>query len=170
MSLLRFLLIVAAFVSFWAAPLACAEEEIRFSIITERPESKLAEKMEVRLRLRNEGKAPVVVNTRFKLGTPQGKPDQREVALEAVSGPGDKVPLKFSDYETGLPKSDDFKLLAPGEEITSERAWDLKALFDFKAPGAYRVRATYQNTFGKELGLEVFRGKLPAELEIQLTE
>ena len=136
----------------------------------EKPEYKLSDKIEVGFKLENKGKEPVYVNKRFKLGPAKAAPDQRELILEVKAVDGSAIEMKNLDYETGLPKSDYFQLLQPGQEASSERRWDLKDLAKIEKPGTYEITAAYQNTFGKELGLDVFRERVTASAKVKVME
>lgn len=112
--------------------------------------------------LKNAGKQPVWVNTRFYLSSQSVPAEDREVFLILTSPSGKELPCTFT-YPTGFPKSDYFKLLQPGEEAASEHPRDLRGFFELKEAGAYTVRAVYQNVFGAELGLETFKGTLESK-------
>ena len=112
--------------------------------------------------LKNAGKQPVWVNTRFYLSSQSAPDDDRDVSLILTSPSGKEIPCTFS-YPTGFPKSDYFKLLQPGEEAASEHPRDLRGFFDLKEAGTYTVRAVYQNVFGAELGLDAAKGPLRSE-------
>ena len=141
---------------------------LQFELILEKQEYKLSEPIEIGFRLRNSGKEPVVVNKRFKLGSEKAAPQQKEVVLAVRSGDGSPVEMKNLDYETGFPKSEYFELLENGEEAVSERTWNLKDLAKIEKPGTYEVTAAYQNVFGKELGLDVFREKVAASAQVKV--
>ncbi len=112
--------------------------------------------------LKNAGKQPAWVNTRFYLSSQSVPDEDREVFLILTSPSGKELPCTFT-YPTGLPKSDYFKLLQPGEEAASEQPRDLRGFFELKEAGAYTVRAVYHNLFGSELGLDAVKGPLHAE-------
>ncbi len=147
-----------------------AAEELTFSLVFEKQEHKPSEPIEVRFKLQNRGKKTLTVNTRFKLGSPQAAPDQREVFLEARSPSGAVLPAKFPDGETGLPKSEYFQLLEPGAEAISERKWDVRDYFDFKEPGAYTLTATYENVFGKEIGIDAVKERYTTQTTLKIVE
>lgn len=107
--------------------------------------------------LKNTGKQPVWVNTRFYLSAQSVPDEDREVFLILTSPSGKELPCIFS-YPTGLPKSGYFTRLEPGQEAASEHPRDLRGFFELKDAGAYTVRAVYQNVFGVELGLDAFKG------------
>lgn len=146
------------------------KDEVALGIVLDKPEYKMSDKIEIGFKLVNQGKEPVYVNKRFKLGSAKAAPDQRELIIELKSLEGNPAKVKELDYETGLPKSDYFQLLQPGQEAASERKWDLKDLATIEKPGTYEVTATYQNAFGKELGLDVFREKATASAKVKVTE
>ena len=144
--------------------------KVSLSVGLEKPEYKLSDKIEIEFKLVNKGKEPVYVNKRFKLGSAKAAPDQRELIVELKSAEGNPLQMKQMDYDTGLPKSDYFQLLQPGEEASAERKWDLKDLATIEKPGTYEITATYQNAFGKELGLDVFGEKVTASAKVKVTE
>ena len=113
--------------------------------------------------LKNTGKGPAWVNTRFYLSAQSAPQDDRDVYVILTAPSGNDIPCTFS-YPTGLPKSDYFKSLEPGQEAASESPRDLHGFFgELKEPGTYTVRAVYHNVFGAELGLDVFKGTLKSE-------
>ncbi len=112
--------------------------------------------------LQNTGQSSVWVNSRFYLNSQTVPKDDREIYLAVTAPSGAEVPCTFS-YPTGLPKSDDFKLLEPGQEVASEQPRDLRGFFDLKESGTYTVRAVYQNVFGDELGLDTVKGPLESK-------
>ena len=151
--------------------LAVAEPaDLVFSLVLEKEAYRLSDEIRIGFKLENRSKKPLYVNKRFKLGSFKADPDQREVVLEVKSVEAGPVEMKPVDYPTGLPKSEYFERLQPGQEAVSERDWDLKSLAKIERPGAYELTATYQNVFGKELGLEVFRRKLTTRVLIQVSE
>lgn len=110
--------------------------------------------------LKNTGKGPAWVNTRFYLSAQSAPEDDRDVYVILTAPSGKDIPCTFS-YPTGLPKSDYFKSLEPGQEAASESPRDLHGFFgELKEPGTYTVRAVYHNVFGAELGLDTFKGTL----------
>ena len=153
-----------------AAAKAKAKENVALEIVLEKPEAKLSEEIKTGFKLVNKGSEPVWVNQRFKLGTAKAVPEQREVILEVKAEDGTPVEMKSTDYVSGLPKSDYFKLLKPGEEASTERKWNLKDLAKIEKPGTYEITAIYENSFGKELGLDVFKGKSAASVKVKVVE
>ena len=145
------------------------KESVTLAIVLEKPEYALSGKIEIGFKLVNQGKEPLYVNKRFKLGSVQAAPGQRELILEVKAADGTPMEMKNLDYETGLPKSDYFELLQPGQEAAGERKWDLKDLMKLEKPGTYEITAVYQNTYGKELGLEVFQEKVAAAAKVKVT-
>lgn len=136
-----------------------ASSTLEFSIAFDKSEYKPDEPVNVSFKLENKGNTPVYINKRFYLGS-EGMPRAgKDVFLIVTSPSGKKLPCKFS-YETGIPKSDYFELLAPGKKAASEWKRDLRGYFDFKEPGVYKVVAVYQNIFGKEIGLDAFGERL----------
>ena len=123
----------------------------------------------ITLTLKNESKGAVYVNKRFFIGSESVPKQKRDVCFLVTSPFGEKL-TSPGNYEAGLPKSDDFVLLGPGKEVKSETPRNLKGFFDFNEPGTYTIVAVYQNFFGPEIGLDVFRDPLtsqPVSLTIQ---
>ena len=149
---------------------AAPSGDLTFRVVPEQAEYTRAGPIEVRFQLENHGTAPVYVNTRFKLGPPAAAKAQREVWLAARAPSGQPLKSTYPDVPTGFPKSQSFERLAPGGKVLSERAVDLKTYFDFPAPGTYRLVATYENVFGRELGLDAVRTKRTAEVLLTLVE
>jgi hypothetical protein len=135
---------------------------IVFTAILDKSEYVSDEPVDIIFILRNQGKNPVYVNKRFFLSSEAALKNQKEVYATITSPSGKNLSFK-SPYETGYPKIDYFVLLEPGQEVQSEYPRNLRGNFEFTEPGTYTVTAVYQNTFGRELGLDVFGGKLTAE-------
>ncbi|HNW38913.1 MAG TPA: hypothetical protein PL125_05425 [Candidatus Omnitrophota bacterium] len=156
--------IIAAFVLVLVlnSSVFCADAQLKFSLILEKTEYAPDEPVKVIFTLKNLGATAVVVNQRFYISSQKVPGNQREVYFELTSPSGGKLPCQHF-YETGYPKTDYFKLLAPGEEAKSEYPRDLKAYFDILEPGTYTAEAVYQNVFGAEIGLDVFSGQLVSE-------
>jgi hypothetical protein len=112
--------------------------------------------------LKNTGKQPVWVNTRFYLSSKTVPPDDREVYLTMTAPSGKELECTFT-YPTGFPKTDYFKLLEPGQEVSAESPRNLRSFFTVEEAGAYRVTATYHNVFGAELGLDAAEGPSTAK-------
>jgi hypothetical protein len=148
---------------------ASARPEIRLELLIEKRSYKMSEPIEMKFKLVNVGKKPIWINTRMKSGTPSADPRQREVWVEMEGPDGKSVASKIRDWPTGLPKSESFQLLQPGQSFVHEKAWDLRDIFEIDRPGTYRIRATYHNVFGKELGLDVFQGPIQADAKIEVT-
>lgn len=113
--------------------------------------------------LKNVSKDPIYVNKRFHIGSPESPKEDKEMSLAVTSPKGEELPYKPSAYKLGLPKSDYFVLLNPGEDVTSDRKKNLKGYFEMKEPGEYKVTATYQNVYGSEIGLDTFREKIESK-------
>lgn len=129
---------------------------VRFSIAFDKNEYKKTDSMPVTLTLENNGKKPVYINKRFHVGKEDRPKEKREVYFIVISPSGEKLSPRDRSYETGLPKTDYFELLKPGEKIVSERKPSIKGYFDIKDPGTYKITAVYQNVYGREIGIEAF--------------
>ena len=140
-------------------PVFCAEAQLKFSLILEKAEYSTDEPINVVFSLKNLGVGPVMVNQRFYISDQKAAENQKEVYFDLISPTGAKLPCKYF-YETGYPKTEYFKLLAPNEEVKSEYPRNLKGYFEMVEPGTYTVTAVYQNVFGAEIGLDTFAGQL----------
>jgi len=149
-------------------PQSAPAEDLKFSVLVEKTEYKLSDPIEVSFQLENKGAKPVYVNKRFKVSSKNAPREQREVFLEAYDPSGKELESKYMDYKTGLPKSEYLELLQSNQKIASESKLDLKNHFDFKEPGTYRIVATYENTFGPELGLDTFQEKRLSEVTLKI--
>ena len=139
---------------------ALSQHDVEFTISCEKAEDlKAQDPIKITFKLKNTGNAPVYVNKRFFLGPEEGLINDREVFLSVTSPSGQKLPYKFS-YKTGFPKTDYFALLKPGEEAVSEYPRNINGSFEFNEPGEYKITATYQNVYGKEIGIETFTDKI----------
>lgn len=138
-----------------------AQSDIVFTATLDKTEYAAEEPVNFTFVLKNTGKSPVYVNKRFYFGSEEAPKNQKEVYATITAPSGEKLPYKFP-YEAGYPKTDYFTLLEPGQEVKAEYPRNLRGNFEFKEEGAYTVTAVYQNTFGRELGLDVFGGKLTA--------
>jgi len=140
-----------------------AAEDVRLILSFEKEEFKQDEPINAEFILKNTGKGPVYVNKRFQVGSKDFPKKDREIYMKVISPKGEEVPYKASPYEMGLPKSDYFVLLGPGEEASIDRKRNIKGYFDFKEPGEYKITATYENAYGAEIGLDAVKGKIESE-------
>ena len=141
---------------------------LELSVFFDKNEYKPGEAIYINFKLKNTSNKPIYVNKRFFVNSESSEPEDKEVFLQITGPSGEKLPCKAS-YDTGFPKTDYFVLLEPKEEVTSERKKNLKAYFDLKAPGEYSVIAIYQNIYGEEIGVDVFKDKItskPATIKI----
>lgn len=151
------------FLLFFAQVCFAKTANLKFSVLLDKSEYKGQEPMNITFKLENKGKESVWVNKRFYLSSESVTRNYRgEVTLKVTSPSGKEVPCKFA-YETGFPKSDYFELLETGKEVVSEYPRNLMGYFDFKEPGVYQVVGIYENIFGKEIGLDVFEGKVTSQ-------
>lgn len=141
---------------------AAADDSIKFKTTFDKSEYGPDDAINVTFILKNDGGDPVYVNKRFYIGSETAPEDQKDVYFILTSPSGKKLSCTHT-YETGYPKSDYFELLEPGKEVKSEYPRNLRGFFVFEEDGTYRAEAVYQNVFGKELGLKVFKDKLIAE-------
>lgn len=143
-------------------PSFCASAQLKFSLILEKAQYSSDEPINVVLSLKNLGVDSVMVNQRFYISAQQAAKNQKEVYFDLVSPTGAKLICK-NFYETGYPKTEYFKLLAPGEEVKSEYPRNLRGFFEITEPGTYTLVAVYQNVFGSEIGLDTFKEQLVSE-------
>ena len=155
-------LLTAAFILFLPTSYANAKNDLELSANFDKNEYKTSDGISIQLLLKNAGKTPVYVNKRFFMNAEEASSENRDVYLIVESPSGEKLPCKVS-YETGLPRTADFVLLAPGEEAKPERDKNIKYFFDFSKPGDYKVTAVYQNIRGQEIGVDTFKGKLTSK-------
>lgn len=139
-----------------------ASDDLKFSLVLDKSEYKPDEPVNLSFKIENKGDKPVYVNKRFYLGSDKMPKESREIVLSVISPSKENFPCRYS-YETGLPKSDDFILLAAGGEVVSEYKRDLRVYFDFAASGVYRLTGVYQNVCGSEIGLDVHKEKIVSE-------
>jgi len=138
------------------------QSDIVFTATLDKAEYTAEEPINLVFALKNQSKNPVYVNKRFYFGSEEAPRNQKEVYVTITAPSGEKLPYKFP-YETGYPKTDYFTLLEPAQEVKADYPRNLRGNFEFKEEGTYTVTSVYQNTFGRELGLDVFQGKLTAE-------
>lgn len=139
--------------------IAVQDKGARLTIVSDKEEYKKDEPISIDFRIKNVGKKEMYINKRFYI-IPEDDPKKNgEVYFSVTSPTGEKLPCKVS-YETGLPKTDYFTPIKPGEEITMERKPSINYFFDFTAPGVYKIEATYQNRYGEEIGIDAFKGKV----------
>jgi len=163
-----YILIVILFFSFFRCSDAIAVKGLKFSVYFDKTEYKKTDPININFKLENKGKTDIYVNKRFYINSKDAPREQREVYLLVTSPSGEKLPCKIS-HETGLPKTDYFVLLKPGEEVSLERKRNIKYYFDFNTPGKYKIIAVYQNIYGKEIGIDAFKDKIesnPVTIEI----
>lgn len=138
---------------------SCASAKLQFSVILDKTEYLADEPVNATLLLKNTGDLSVMVNKRFYISAQEADKNQKDVYFILTSPSGENLPCKYF-YETGYPKTEYFKLLAPGEEVKSENPRNLKGFFEIKEPGVYQLSAIYENVFGAEIGLDTFKDKL----------
>ncbi len=154
---------VLVFLFLFSQPCLVKAAELKFSTVLDKAEYKGQEPINATFELENKGKESVLVNKRFYIYS--GSLDKQyhgEVILKVISPSGKEVSCKAS-YETGLPKSDYFELLQANKKVVSEYPRNLRGYFSFEEPGIYKVETLYQNVFGKEIGLDVFKDKLASK-------
>ncbi len=150
--------------------LMAAAKGVDFIISTDKEEYKKNDSITIDFKLKNNTPKPVYINKRFNVNSEESPPKQREVSMAVISPSGEKLPFTRS-YETGLPKSDYFVLLSPGEEAGLDRPRNLRAYFEIKETGVYKITATYQNACGDEIGLDTFKDKATSNtVSIKITE
>lgn len=159
---LRLFLFLTLFFLF-ACGSAAAEKGMQLSIVLDKEEYGKSDPISMNFKLKNTGKEPVYINKRFQIASKDSPKEDREVYLTVISPKGDELPYKASPYKTGLPKSDYFVLLNAGEETTSEHKMNLKGFFELNEAGEYKIIATYQNVYGKEIGLDTFKEEIKSK-------
>jgi len=149
---------------------AAAEKGLELSISLDKSEYKKNEPININFKLENKTKKPIYANKRFYINSEESAAGQREIYLSVTSPSGEKLPCKIS-YETGMPKSDYFALLNPGEEVSAEYNRNIAYYFDFTQPGTYAITAVYQNIYGGEIGIDAFKEKIISKpLKIKIVE
>jgi hypothetical protein len=136
--------------------------DIEFTISLEKPEIteyKTQDPVKLIFKLKNTGSSSIYINKRFFLGPEESSAADREVYLSVISPSAQKLPYKFP-YKTGLPKSDYFVLLKPGEEALSENPRNINGTFEFSETGEYKITAAYKNIYGAEIGIDAFKGQV----------
>ncbi len=136
-----------------------AKKDVEFTISCDKDEYKKTDPVMIDLKLKNRSKKPIYVNKRFYVGPEDSPKKRREVDISVISPGGERLPYTRT-YEPGLPKTDYFVLLDPGEEAGLERKLYLKSYFDMKEAGTYEIRATYRNSCGDEIGIDAFTDKI----------
>lgn len=149
-------------ISFAVALSAKPAGKVQLSLSFDKEEYSKSDGINVTFTLRNKGKRPTYVNTRFHVNAKAKPKGQREIYFEITSPEGEKLTFKH-DFGTGFPKTDDFVLLAPKEEFSSKRPRNIKGLYDFKEAGTYKIIAVYENIYGREIGLDVFKGPVKSK-------
>lgn len=152
--------LAAAFLVVWAVgPVsagAAKKAAVEFRASLDKPSYTLADPILLTFTLKNAG-GPVWVNTRFYVNSRTVPPDDREVYLMVTAPSGKELDCIYS-FPTGLPKTDYFKLLEAGAELSSEQPRNLRTFFKLEEIGTYTLTATYDNVFGAELGLDAAHG------------
>jgi len=116
----------------------------------------------ISFKLKNISNNQVYVNKRFYLNSDTSDKEYRDAYLEVKSPKGELLPCKVS-YPTGLPRTADFVLLNPNEEIEAARSRNIKYYYDFNEAGRYKITAIYENAFGKEIGVDAFKEKIESD-------
>lgn len=144
--------------------------DIVLTLLFDKSQYKKSDQIYVEFKLKNNGEEAVYINKRFYLNSKTSKKSDREIYLSVISPQGIELSSKISQ-ETGLPKTDDFILLEPGEETAPERKRGIKPYFDFLELGVYKITGVYQNTHGREIGLDVYKDRITSEpVTIEIVE
>jgi len=146
----------------WAKAGWCAPAPVKFILSLDQSEYNANQPINASFILKNIGAEPVMVNQRFYISSESAPEREKDVYFELTSPSGQKMTCQHF-YETGLPKTDAFKLLAPNEEVKSEYPRNLRGFFEIREPGIYTLRAVYKNMFGQEVGLDVFKEQLVSD-------
>lgn len=154
--------LTAACLAAAAASAAAAKQPLELRLWLDKASYSASEPIHASMALKNTGKQPVWVNARFYMSAPTGPGNGRDGHFIVTAPSGAELPCMVT-VRAGFPKSDDFKRLEPGQEITMGSPRELRRFFDLKEPGTYVVRAVYQNAFGAELGLDAFKGPLESK-------
>ena len=152
---------------------AKARERIEFNmfLVEEKKEYGKNDPILFKLKLKNNGKKPVLVNRRFYINSDRSSKYERDVYLSVKAPDGKEMDYRQEPYDTGLPRTDDFTYLKPAGEVEARHQRNLRAYFDFKEPGTYEVKAVYHNMYGKEIGLDAFRKRLTSnEITIKIAD
>ncbi|MBN1871161.1 MAG: hypothetical protein JW800_01160 [Candidatus Omnitrophica bacterium] len=124
----------------------------------------------IKFKLENKGKESVFVNKRFYINSNKSPEDERDIYFSVTSPDGKEMDYRQDPFDTGLPRTDDFAYLKPGEQVESKYDRNLRAYFEFQSPGEYEVRAVYQNQFGDEIGLDTFQKRLTSNtIKVKIT-
>lgn len=171
MRLVRITLILAIFLLLGQYSYVFAGDDLELTISFDKAEYKTSDQISVDFILKNKGKEALYINKRFFLNSQESDNRYREVYLSVISPSGEKLPCKVSTSEVGLPKTDYFVLLGPGEEVNLDRKRSIKYYFDFSAPGVYKIKAVYQNVYGEEIGIDAFKDKVESDtVKIKIVE
>ncbi|MDP8258507.1 MAG: hypothetical protein P9L90_03695 [Candidatus Aadella gelida] len=157
--LVLIVLLTAIAASFHSVIYARSNSPLELTLSLDKNEYKKADGIVLSLSLKNTGKKAIYVNKRFFLNGESMSAGERDVYLTVESPSGEDLPCKVS-AETGLPRTQDFILLEPGEEAKLEREKNIKYFFDFDELGKYKITAFYQNVHGEEIGVDAFKGKV----------
>ncbi|MFC1807794.1 hypothetical protein ACFL0T_05450 [Candidatus Omnitrophota bacterium] len=133
---------------------------MKFSISSDNSEYKIRKPIMLTYTLKNNGKEEVFVSNRFFTGSETSR--NRDVFLKVTSPANEELTCKYS-HPTGIPRTDNFIILAPNAQIKSGRKYNALAYFDFKEPGAYKIVGVYENKFGEEIGLDTFKERIESE-------
>lgn len=136
--------------------------KVQLSLSFDKEQYSKSDGINVTFTLKNKSRSPIYVNSRFGVNAKDAPKNQREIYFEITNPKGERLTFKH-DFGTGFPKTDDFVLLAPKEETSSKRPRNIKGLYDFKDAGTYKIIAVYENTYGREIGLDVFKGPVKSK-------
>lgn len=129
-----------------------AEVELRCAPVQEGYH--VGEEIRLRVELVN-GSAARTVNARLGVSAPKRG---GELFLEVQDASGKEVPFS-ARVNIGAPEAADFKVLQPGGKV--ERVIDLSNYFTLRSPGAYTVRAVYENAQeGAASGQPAWKGRV----------
>lgn len=161
----QLIIVFIILVNILASPSIFAAGGIEFSVIPDKEEFTKSDPISVKFKLKNNTDTPIYINKRFHLNPKDSPADQREVTLTVISPSGEELKHAKS-YETGFPRTGYFIELKPGEDFVSDKSSYVKNLFGFDEAGDYKVTATYQNIYGREIGIDAITDKLESRTVI----
>ncbi|MBI2871393.1 MAG: hypothetical protein HYY14_06770 [Candidatus Omnitrophica bacterium] len=144
--------------------------DIYFIASLDKAECKKGERPNLTLKLENKGAQAIWVNSRGYVGSSSMAPKERDAYLTVISPSGKALECKYT-YPAGYPKSDYFYRLESGKSVPTERGVNLESYYDFDETGVYKITAHYENVFGPEIALDVFREPIQSDtLELKIVE
>jgi len=122
---------------------ASRRQPLTFAISLPKQDFALGEQVPLTMTLQNASTTALTVNRRLAVNDKNAPRRLHEVSIFILAPSGEEAAFDW-DLRIGLPRSEDFSTLAPGDSV--QRMADLTDLYILDQRGEYLVFAIYENT------------------------